>query len=117
VSVGDKPIDVEGFLTDIVADFGVDIIAGRGGFNGAAGVASGKVWRTLLGAGTFNVLPYWCEVRGPSAACRLIRFFSSRLVKIGGLVLICPFSIVPLGRGLVEILFLFENRLSKFLKK
>jgi hypothetical protein len=41
-SVGDKPMDAGGFLTDIIEDFGVDIIAGRGGFNGAAGVANGN---------------------------------------------------------------------------
>jgi hypothetical protein len=35
VSVGDRFIDVDGFFTDIIDDFGVVIITGREGFNGA----------------------------------------------------------------------------------
>ena len=58
VSVGDKPIEFEEFFTAIVTDFGVLMMAGRGGFNGAGETMAVIVWCTAFGSGTFNVLPY-----------------------------------------------------------
>jgi hypothetical protein len=110
ISVGGKLI--EGFFAFIL---GVVIIAGRGGFIGAGGVAIGKARRTPV-LGIFNVLPNCGWVWELSAA----RFVSSRLIKFGVLVvgeLICPFSRAILGLALVEILFLAKNILSKFCKK